>query len=512
MAWRSVESLKKLRAQIIEKWPNVDKTQFGTIGDAAHQAGTSDHNPEGDGTVDALDIPHQPSIGLDAHKVADNLLRSHDRRIKYIISNSRIGGDEAYAKRNNTKAWTWGPYTGSNPHNQHIHVSVNDAYQDDPAAWKIDAGDVTVGWKSGKGSWYSQYKGKYDWVDKGDQPNSNALGVPDYAQGIALYNQATLGKWFEVQYPNNKVSIEQQTDIGPAPGTGRTIDISAVAAERAGYRPHYVAGPNQFPTDEIIYYREIPAPAEVASLDKKAQALAYYKLRGTIPDEEPDEPPVDEADSIDEAFTKYRAAQKEWTDWLEEEVKKLAAAQPIPEPQPQQVDEFSELLEEIKPTLMRNLDKLWPIFTQLPASTQAKIFRLGISSVFSFGSLPAPQQEYRAYEEPEEITQPKETKLMTNEQIMSAVRWAVTMFGGIIAGWAAKSGFLTYDSVMGILTSETFIGIVVSIIALFFGQRARTQQAMISTVAAMPEVKEIVATKAVAEAAPSSKVTDHPKV
>jgi hypothetical protein len=128
---------------------------------------------------------------------------------------------------------------------------------------------------SGKGSWYSQYQGKYIWIDNGDAPNSNALGVSDADQGVSFFNSSTLGKWFEVHAPNGVVSIEQQTDIGPASSTGRSIDISAAAAERFGYSP------KNFPTDGIFQWWPIQAPASVASLSPAAQGVAYAKVRGS---------------------------------------------------------------------------------------------------------------------------------------------------------------------------------------------------------------------------------------
>jgi len=131
--------------------------------------------------------------------------------------------------------------------------------------------------RSAKGSWYSQYQGKYSWVDKGDAPGSNALGVPDSDQGISFLNRSTLGQWFEVHAPNGVVSIEQQTDIGPAASTGRGIDISAAAAERFGYSP------KTFPTDGIFQWRPISAPASVANLSPVAQAIAYQKTRTAAP-------------------------------------------------------------------------------------------------------------------------------------------------------------------------------------------------------------------------------------
>jgi peptidoglycan hydrolase-like protein with peptidoglycan-binding domain len=128
---------------------------------------------------------------------------------------------------------------------------------------------------SGKGSWYSQYDGKYRWRDSGDAPGSSALGVPDNAQGVSFYNSATLGKWFEVEAPNGVRSIEQQTDIGPNPNTGRGIDISAAAAERFGYRP------GNFPTDRIFKWRLIGVPPALAGLSPRAQAIQYAASRVT---------------------------------------------------------------------------------------------------------------------------------------------------------------------------------------------------------------------------------------
>lgn len=89
---------------------------------------------------------------------------------------------------------------------------------------------------SGKGSWYSQLP-QYGWVDREDRPGSNALGVPDEKQGIALPSRATLGQWFDVTFPDGQTHRLQQTDVGPAKWTGKGIDISAAAAHEAGYSP-----------------------------------------------------------------------------------------------------------------------------------------------------------------------------------------------------------------------------------------------------------------------------------
>ena len=93
------------------------------------------------------------------------------------------------------------------------------------------------------GSWYSQLPA-FGWFDPEDRPRSNALGVPDSQQGIALPTRRGLGKWFLVTPPGqNQPFPLQQTDTGPAPDTGRGVDISAAGAHQMGYNP------KNFPTD-----------------------------------------------------------------------------------------------------------------------------------------------------------------------------------------------------------------------------------------------------------------------
>lgn len=116
MAWRLAKSLETLRSQVNAKYPNRSKASDGTIGDEAHRKEASDHNPNGAGVVTALDLTHDPKNGFDAHKTANTLLAKRHPNLKYIISNSRIGGSHT--------GWKWTPYSSSNPHSQHIHVSV----------------------------------------------------------------------------------------------------------------------------------------------------------------------------------------------------------------------------------------------------------------------------------------------------------------------------------------------------------------------------------------------------
>lgn len=136
MTWRLARSLDVLRSQINTRWPARSKASDGTIGDARHAASVSDHNPDKGGVVRALDITHDLSKGPDAGALAETLRRSQDPRIKYLISNRRIASSyPAHGKA----AWEWRPYTGSNPHEKHVHISVvADDPGDDVSPWVIE--------------------------------------------------------------------------------------------------------------------------------------------------------------------------------------------------------------------------------------------------------------------------------------------------------------------------------------------------------------------------------------
>lgn len=79
----------------------------------------------------------------------------------------------------------------------------------------------------GKASWFG---GPNDGMNIG-----TATGVPDTTPGIALYNQGTKNKYFNVYAPNGRWHKERQIDIGPAPWTGKILDITSAALSHFGF-------------------------------------------------------------------------------------------------------------------------------------------------------------------------------------------------------------------------------------------------------------------------------------
>jgi hypothetical protein len=139
-AWRVAKALEMLRSQINVLAPNRSKVSDGGIGDPAHQSRKSDHNPwvkdKGIGVVTARDFTHDPAHDCDAGLLAESLRKSKDPRVKYVIWNRKIF---TAAKKGGIPGWTWRPYSGSNPHNKHVHVSVQPSKSryDDQGKWTI---------------------------------------------------------------------------------------------------------------------------------------------------------------------------------------------------------------------------------------------------------------------------------------------------------------------------------------------------------------------------------------
>lgn len=140
---------------------------------------------------------------------------------------------------------------------------------------------------AGKVSWFG---GPGDPSDSGHTADGGTTKEP----GIAVYNHGTLGGYWRVKAPNGKTVVLKQTDIGPAPWTGRKIDVTYSALNKFGFNEH------DFPTDSHFnaeYLGRTP-PKESA-----APAASQIKLPG-VPTAVPKE-----VESLDKpAFEKAQKA------------------------------------------------------------------------------------------------------------------------------------------------------------------------------------------------------------
>ena len=138
---RLAKSLETLRKEIDELAPKRSKRSDGWIGDSAHQARASRHNPNDQGVVTALDVTDDPKGGCPIHEIANRVRQNPHAELAYIISNRRIAG--------RSTGWRWHRYTGSNPHAVHAHFAVGEGPDSDPRApydstrsWNIKAPSV----------------------------------------------------------------------------------------------------------------------------------------------------------------------------------------------------------------------------------------------------------------------------------------------------------------------------------------------------------------------------------
>lgn len=126
-------TLRVLREEINTRWPHRDKTSDGWIGDAAHQARKSDHNPDDDDrSVNAADFDID---GMDPLLVVRHCIEHPSTQ--YVIFNRTIWS--------RTRGFRPARYTGSNPHTKHLHVSVSHsrALEDSRQPWGIATATVS---------------------------------------------------------------------------------------------------------------------------------------------------------------------------------------------------------------------------------------------------------------------------------------------------------------------------------------------------------------------------------
>ena len=103
--------------------PKRKKASDGLLPSAAHmkQSPTSDHN-----TGYAVDLTHDPESGVDCSDIFEKL--KEDKRVSYLIFNKKIWSKDKARLGNR-------PYTGSNAHTKHLHISINNGYGNDTSPW-----------------------------------------------------------------------------------------------------------------------------------------------------------------------------------------------------------------------------------------------------------------------------------------------------------------------------------------------------------------------------------------
>lgn len=123
-------ALVKLKEELNALFPDRDKSSDGWIGDAAHNARKSDHNPDysAGGVVRARDTDKD---GIPVDALVQILIK--DDRTQYVIWNGHIWS--------RTHGFTKRVYTGDNKHTAHLHLSLrhDKKYENSRASWKLSS-------------------------------------------------------------------------------------------------------------------------------------------------------------------------------------------------------------------------------------------------------------------------------------------------------------------------------------------------------------------------------------
>ena len=135
MSWRLAKSLGALRQQYDAAYPQRSRAFDGTIGDLRHSRTRSEHNPDANGIVRAIDLTASGAVGLWLAAAALATLKARGQQ-GYVIHQGRIANPAV-------RGGAWRRYSGSNRHDHHVHVSVLSGV-DSTKAWLLGKGGQLV--------------------------------------------------------------------------------------------------------------------------------------------------------------------------------------------------------------------------------------------------------------------------------------------------------------------------------------------------------------------------------
>lgn len=124
--WKPCAAAITLRKQVDKRWPKRDRGADGIKGDSAHAARASDHNPDREGWVHALDIDADllgTGRGRGQAQILANQIVAYaasglpgSQRIKYVVFNDQVASG--------TYKNSFWVFRGSGyGHRDHIHIS-----------------------------------------------------------------------------------------------------------------------------------------------------------------------------------------------------------------------------------------------------------------------------------------------------------------------------------------------------------------------------------------------------
>jgi hypothetical protein len=104
-------------------WPKRKKASDGLLPSLAHRK----QNPNSDHNIGlAVDLTHDPKNRVDCAVIFEKL--KEDDRVEYLIFDKKIWSKQRASEGDR-------PYSGSNPHTKHLHISIKTEKANDTSPW-----------------------------------------------------------------------------------------------------------------------------------------------------------------------------------------------------------------------------------------------------------------------------------------------------------------------------------------------------------------------------------------
>jgi hypothetical protein len=217
-AWELAPCLVYLFREFNIIAPLRDHTSDGSIGDTAHQQTNSDHNPDKNGIVHAIDVDNNFNAKFTMEDCIQFFVSEcrktigTDRgRLKYFIYNRRIW---------EAPNWVQRVYTGPSPHTEHAHFSCeyDPRYANDTRPWGLVA-------KFGKDDELPMDQVEFNQLFKG------ALSDPAVAASFAtmFLDKVSVADYADLDKPQRTLTNRQW--IGYSEGRGQVTEVQKTVEE-----------------------------------------------------------------------------------------------------------------------------------------------------------------------------------------------------------------------------------------------------------------------------------------
>lgn len=212
-----------LLRQATERWPDRARGGDGQCPSQAHHDASpnSYHEPNAQGISRAVDLTHDKAHGCDCALISEALRKAKDKRVRRCIFNRRQWTNFAYK---GIPAYTWRPYTGSNPHTGHMHLDL-DVLSDDspwPGVTHIPPKEATVKTYRLVAGWASNLNAR-----KKVEYKCDLLGVRCVVDGPAFEFHASVEKTKQIEaLIASDPGLHRFHGVLVAPGTHKAMGVA----------------------------------------------------------------------------------------------------------------------------------------------------------------------------------------------------------------------------------------------------------------------------------------------